>query len=87
MSRFPAPMSNTLVTVQTGPQGRVVKRLEELGLRENTLIVFSADQGWEPLCVFLGLPVPASAFPEANDRAFFKKNIIGMALAASANSA
>jgi arylsulfatase A-like enzyme len=26
--------------------GRVVRRLEELGLRENTLIVFSADQGW-----------------------------------------
>ena len=26
--------------------GRIVKRLEELGLRENTLLVFSADQGW-----------------------------------------
>ena len=26
--------------------GRIVKKLEELGLRENTLIVFSADQGW-----------------------------------------
>ena len=26
--------------------GRIVKRLEELGLRENTLIVMSADQGW-----------------------------------------
>ncbi len=26
--------------------GRVVRRLEELGLRENTLIIFTADQGW-----------------------------------------
>ncbi len=26
--------------------GRIVRRLEELGLREDTLIVFSADQGW-----------------------------------------
>ncbi len=26
--------------------GRIVKRLEEMGVRENTLIVFSADQGW-----------------------------------------
>ncbi|HUQ93403.1 MAG TPA: sulfatase-like hydrolase/transferase [Bryobacteraceae bacterium] len=26
--------------------GRIVRRLEELGLRENTLIVFAADQGW-----------------------------------------
>ena len=26
--------------------GRIVRHLEELGLRENTLIVFTADQGW-----------------------------------------
>jgi hypothetical protein len=46
------------------------------------LLVFSADQGWEPLCGFLGLPLPAGAYPEANDRAVFKKNIAGMAMAA-----
>ena len=46
------------------------------------LLIFSADQGWEPLCGFLGLPVPAGGFPEANDRAFFKKNLAGMAMAA-----
>jgi len=26
--------------------GRIIRRLEELGLRDDTLIVFSADQGW-----------------------------------------
>ncbi|MEK7404599.1 MAG: sulfatase-like hydrolase/transferase [Acidobacteriota bacterium] len=26
--------------------GRILKRLEELGVRENTLVVFTADQGW-----------------------------------------
>ena len=26
--------------------GRIVTRLEELGVRENTLIIFTADQGW-----------------------------------------
>lgn len=26
--------------------GRIVKKLDEMGMRENTLIVFSADQGW-----------------------------------------
>jgi hypothetical protein len=46
------------------------------------LLIFSADQGWEPLCGFLGVPLPAGEFPEANDRAFFKKNIVGMAMAA-----
>ena len=45
------------------------------------LLVFSADQGWEPLCRFLGVSLPAGAFPEANDRAFFRKNIAGMAMA------
>jgi hypothetical protein len=46
------------------------------------LLIFSADQGWEPLCGFLGVPSPAGAFPEANDRAFFKKNIAAMTMAA-----
>jgi hypothetical protein len=27
------------------------------------------------------VPLPAGAFPEANDRAFFRKNIAGMAMA------
>ena len=46
------------------------------------LLVFSVDQGWDPLCGFLGLPSPAGEFPAANDRAFFKKNIIGVGVAA-----
>lgn len=32
------------------------------------LLVFSADQGWGPLCAFLGLPEPATPFPNVNDR-------------------
>jgi hypothetical protein len=39
------------------------------------LLVFSADQGWEPLCAFLGVPVPESEFPNLNDRAAIKKTI------------
>ena len=33
------------------------------------LLVFSVDQGWKPLCDFLGLPVPDGDFPNVNDRA------------------
>ncbi|MGH8461444.1 MAG: sulfotransferase family protein [Stenotrophobium sp.] len=42
------------------------------------LLVFSVDQGWDPLCNFLGVPVPASKFPNVNDRVEFKKIIRGM---------
>jgi len=36
---------SALVTAMDRNVGRVVQRLEELGLRDNTLIVFTADQG------------------------------------------
>jgi hypothetical protein len=39
------------------------------------LLVFSADQGWGPLCEFLGVPAPDSKFPNVNDRSEIKKTI------------
>jgi hypothetical protein len=42
------------------------------------LLVFSVDQGWGPLCQFLDLPVPATPFPNVNDRAAIKKVIAGI---------
>lgn len=35
------------------------------------LLVFDVRDGWEPLCRFLGVPVPAEPFPHLNDRAEF----------------
>lgn len=32
------------------------------------LLVFNPADGWEPLCRFLGVPVPATAFPRSNAR-------------------
>ena len=32
------------------------------------LLVFEVDQGWEPLCKFLGVPVPTTPFPRTNSR-------------------
>ena len=37
------------------------------------LLVFSVDQGWEPLCNFLDKPIPESGFPNVNDRSEVKK--------------
>ena len=39
------------------------------------LLIFSVDQGWEPLCKFLGVEVPATNFPNVNDRAEVKKTL------------
>ena len=39
------------------------------------LLVFSVDQGWTPLCDFIGVPVPETPFPNVNDRADFRKTI------------
>lgn len=33
------------------------------------LLEFSAKDGWEPLCAFLGVPVPDVPYPRINDRA------------------
>lgn len=37
------------------------------------LLVHSAKQGWEPLCKFLGRPIPDSPYPRANDTASIQK--------------
>jgi hypothetical protein len=35
------------------------------------LLIYETGQGWEPLCRFLGLPVPPTPFPNENSRAEF----------------
>jgi hypothetical protein len=37
------------------------------------LLIFTANQGWAPLCRFLGVPTPNGPFPNVNDRAEFQK--------------
>jgi len=46
------------------------------------LLVFSADQGFGPLCRFLGVPEPEEPFPNLNDRASFEKTRNGMLMGA-----
>jgi len=33
------------------------------------LLIFSVDQGWKPLCSFLGKEIPKGNFPNVNDKA------------------
>ncbi|PAA67445.1 hypothetical protein BOX15_Mlig032859g2 [Macrostomum lignano] len=37
------------------------------------LLVFRVAEGWEPLCQFLGVPVPGVPFPRVNDAAEFQQ--------------
>ena len=34
---------------------------------EDRLLVYDVREGWEPLCKFLGLPIPDEPFPRLND--------------------
>ena len=43
------------------------------------LLEFQAKEGWEPLCSFLGKPVPDGPFPRTNDRAEFWDKVSGAA--------
>lgn len=70
---------------QRGHQGTMADRDKAIAFYEqhidtirnevpaDRLLVFSVNEGWEPLCRFLGVPVPATPFPNVNDRAEFQK--------------
>ena len=49
------------------------ERVRELIPKER-LLVYEVSEGWEPLCAFLGVPVPEKPFPRLNDRLSFKEN-------------
>ena len=44
------------------------------------LLVWSASEGWEPLCEFLEVPVPEMPFPRVNDSREFVNRVIDGAL-------
>jgi hypothetical protein len=39
------------------------------------LLVYQVGEGWEPLCRFLGVPVPAAAFPQVNSTDEFRAKL------------
>ncbi|WP_433171050.1 sulfotransferase family protein [Actinoallomurus sp. CA-150999] len=44
------------------------------------LLIFDVKSGWEPLCKFLDVPMPAEPFPRMNDRAEYAKSGLGTAV-------
>lgn len=45
------------------------------------LLVYEVGSGWEPLCGFFGVPVPAEPYPSENSRAAFAARVASMAAA------
>jgi len=46
------------------------------------LLVFDVAEGWQPLCDFLGKPVPEGVpFPHLNDRRFFRRVLLALRIA------
>lgn len=45
------------------------------------LLVWDVGEGWDPLCAFLGVPVPDAPLPHANDRSTFLDRVMGGAIA------
>lgn len=39
------------------------------------LLVYKVQEGWEPLCKFLNVPVPNTPFPKSNSKAEFIENV------------
>jgi len=40
-------------------------------IASDRLLLFEVRDGWEPLCEFLGVPVPSNPFPRSNDNSAF----------------
>lgn len=45
------------------------------GVADERLLVYEVEQGWAPLCAFLGVAVPAVPFPRGNDMGAFHQNV------------
>jgi Sulfotransferase domain len=55
---------------------------DEVKASTDNLLVWTAGDGWEPLCEFLELPVPDVPFPHVNDAKMFKGRIVDSAIGA-----
>ena len=64
---FPRGLDKTALAKAFVEHNEAVKEL----IPAKNLLVYEVKQGWEPLCKFLGVPVPTSEFPKTNGRAEF----------------
>jgi hypothetical protein len=63
---------------------RYNEHIEEIkaAVSPDRLLIYSVDQGWEPLCKFLNVPVPEADYPNVNDRAELKRTLSNVTMIA-----
>jgi hypothetical protein len=69
--------------IEPGTMAAAMERYNERTIAtvpSDRLLVWSAADGWEPLCEFLELDVPDAPFPQLNDSEHFAGRIIDAAL-------
>lgn len=70
---FPAGLDETGLARAFDAHTQAVKA----AIPASQLLVYQVKDGWEPLCRFLGVPVPSEPFPRTNDRAEFWDRVSG----------
>lgn len=81
-ARIAGPRTRSGDPVAEAAKGDIPTEDVKAAVPPDQLLIFTVDQGWEPLCKFLGVPVPVGPFPNVNDRAQIKKVIAGMTVGA-----
>jgi hypothetical protein len=67
-----------------GLAGAMERYNDEIASSVENVLVWQPQDGWEPLCELLEVPVPDGPFPHANDSAMFSTNLAGGAITALA---
>ena len=57
--------------VACGNRRRHLQMLKD-NLPQDKMLFYDVSSGWEPLCEFVGVPVPDESFPNADDWKKFK---------------
>jgi Sulfotransferase domain len=69
--------------IRPGQLAEAIARYQEQVQRnvpEDRLLVWSVQDGWEPLCSFLEVDVPEAQFPRLNDSKMYKDRIVDASL-------
>jgi hypothetical protein len=76
-----APFEDTLSDESFGAMMERWNEQVQRTIPAERLLVWDPKEGWEPLCRFLEVDVPAEPLPHTNETNAFKEGIIGNALA------